>query len=154
MSKFSRRVGRSMSNVVIAGVTIVLLGAFGTSLAFAAPASATGASQGSGYKPPRPFVNCDPKDPHLFGGCEVVFKDVSDPNGNQGLDVCFKTTGTNKITGKSANCTPENARGNAFAVFIARQCGPATITATERSKGRTRAASVRINVVCGQHPKG
>jgi hypothetical protein len=148
MPKLSRRIGRSMSNVVIAGVTMVLLGAFGTSLAFAAPASATASSQGSGYKPPRPLVNCDPKDPHLFGGCQVVFKDVSDPKGNAGLQVCFKTTGANEIIGKSANCTPENARGNAFAVFVARQCGPATITATERSKGRTRAASVRINVVC------
>ena len=153
MSRLTGRLGRSVSRVVIGVVTVALLGALGTSLAFAAPTSATGSSQGAGYKPPKPHITCDPRDPHLFGGCLVEFKDVADSRGNQGLDVCFTTTGRNVVFGEHRNCSTENARGRAFGVFIALQCGPATITGVEtgnvHGKFRVRTASVKVDVRCG-----
>jgi hypothetical protein len=155
MSRLSGRLGRSMSRVAVGVVTVALLGALGTSLAFAAPASATASSQGSGYRHPKPHITCDPRDPHIFGGCQIEFKDVSDPNGNQGLNVCFSTTGKNIVIGEHKNCSRETARGRAYGVFIALQCGPATITGVEKSKVngkfRVRTASVNIDVRCGRH---
>lgn len=154
MPRLFRRLGRSMSSVVVGIVTIALLGALGTSLAFAAPPSATASSQNAGYRPPKPHIHCFPSNPHLNGGCEIEFKDVSDPNGNKGLPVCFSTTGKNFVIGAHKNCSPENARGRAFGVFIARTCGPATITGVEKSmfhgKVRIRTASVTIDVRCGR----
>ena len=85
MSRLLRRLGRSMSSVLVGVLTIALLGALGTSLAFAAPASAsTNTAQGAGYKHPKPTLTCDPKDPHLFGGCQLKFKDITDPQRQQG----------------------------------------------------------------------
>ena len=158
MSTLKGRLGRSISSVVVGVVTVALLGALGTSLAFAAPVSATAASQGAGYRHPKPHITCDPKDPHIFGGCQIEFKDVSDPNGNQGLNVCFTTTGKNIVIAEHKNCTRETVRGRAYGVFIALQCGPATITGVEKSKVngkfRTRTASVNVDVRCGRHKGG
>lgn len=155
MAKLFRRLGRSMSSLVVGLVTIALLGALGTSLAFAAPASASSpTSEGSGYHQQKPHLTCDPKDPHLNGGCELKFNDITDPNGNKGLSVCFSTAPNNIVIGAHKNCSPENAGGNAFGVFLARACGRATIYALVRSKvnGKVhfRTANVVVDVVCGK----
>jgi hypothetical protein len=158
MSRLFRRLGRSMSSLLVGVLTIALLGALGTSLAFAAPASASSnnASQGAGYKHPKPVLTCDPKDPHLFGGCELKFNDITDRNGNKGLKVCFFTSNKDIVLGANKNCSTENARGNAYGVFLARVCGPSTVTGIERSKVngkvRFRTATVTVHVRCGKHP--
>src|SRR5579863_1138787 len=133
MSRLFRRLGRSMSSVLVGVLTIALLGALGTSLAFAAPASAI-SSQGAGYKHPKPTLTCDPKDPHLFGGCQLKFNDITDPNGNKGLKVCFYTSKKDIVLGAEKNCSTENARGIAYGVFLARVCGSSSITGVERTK--------------------
>lgn len=157
MSRLGRQLGRSISSLVVGLVTIALLGALGTSLAFAAPATASSVTaEGSGYHQHKPHLTCDPKDPHLFGGCELKFNDITDPHGNRGLIVCFSTPGKNIVLGAFRNCSPETARGNAYGVFIARACGPATITGVEfgrvNGKIHTRTASVTVDVRCGKHP--
>jgi hypothetical protein len=159
MARLCRRLGRSLSSLVVGLVTIALLGALGTSLAFAAPASASSAtSEGSGYHQQKPHLTCTPKDPHLNGGCELLFNDVTDPNGNKGLIVCFSTPPKNVVIGASKNCSPENARGNAYGVFLARVCGRATVYALERSKvnGKIhfRTANVVIDVRCRKRSAG
>jgi hypothetical protein len=156
MSRLFRRLGRSMSSVLVGVLTIALLGALGTSLAFAAPASASAiSSQGAGYKHPKPTLTCDPKDPHLFGGCQLKFNDITDPNGNKGLKVCFYTSKKDIVLGAEKNCSTENARGIAYGVFLARVCGSSSITGVERTKVngkvRFRTAITTVDVRCGKH---
>jgi hypothetical protein len=157
MSRLFRRLGRSTSSVLVGVLTIALLGALGTSLAFAAPASGSAiTSQGAGYKHPKPVLTCDPEDPHLFGGCQLKFKDITDPNGNKGLKVCFYTSKKDIVLGADKNCSTENARGIAYGVFLARVCGPSSITGVERTnvngKVRFRTAIVTVDVRCGKRP--
>ncbi len=159
MSRLFKRLGRSISSLVVGLMTIALLGALGTSLAFAAPASASSAtSEGSGYHQQKPHLTCNPADPHLNGGCELKFNDITDPNGNKGLIVCFSTAPKNIVLGAKKNCSPENARGNAYGVFLARVCGRAPVYALVRSKvnGKVhfRTANVIVDVRCGRRHAG
>ena len=119
-------------------VTIALFGAFGASMALAAT--------GPGYGTGSPTITCTPNDPGINSGCQVEFIDVSYSNGNTGLVVCFTTTGTNTVVGKSGNCSPENAGSEAFATIQALQCGSATITGVENTNHQT--ATVTVDVVC------
>jgi hypothetical protein len=143
MFKPGRGIGRSILSVLVPLLAIALCEAFGTTLLVSA---ATQASQGPGYSQGSPTITCIPNDPDINSGCQVEFLDVALTDGNTGVVVCFSTTGTNTVTGKSGNCSAENASGEAFGTFNANQCGSATLKGTVEDDVRT--ATTTVDVIC------